>query len=97
MIYSGAFYGTALTDIDLPAGLLTIENSVFYGCADLTEIIIPDSVTTLGEDAFRNSGLVRAVIGNGITRIEDNTFRKDDDSKRNQIIIMIHRYVDYMN
>lgn len=27
----------------------------------------------------------------------DNTFRKDDDSKRNQIIIMIHRHVDYIH
>lgn len=49
----------------------------FYGCISLNQdIIIPDSVTTLGGYAFSNSGITSVTIGDNsrLSRIEDNTF-----------------------
>ena len=43
---------TQITDISLPNGLLSIEESAFYGCHGLTEIVIPNTVTFAGVYAF---------------------------------------------
>ena len=46
------------------------------GCTGLTEIVIPDTVTSIGEYAFSNcSGLTSIVIGNSVEWIEAYAFR----------------------
>lgn len=44
---------TSLTDVKLPATLETIGNAGFCNCTALT-LTVPDTVTTIGEEAFRN-------------------------------------------
>lgn len=51
----------------------TISNFAFAGCKSLTGISIPDTVTTLGESAFWDSGLTYANIG-GVSKIGDYAF-----------------------
>ena len=51
-IGTSAFYGTALSSVELPYGLTTISNSSFGGLNNLTEIEIPNSVTSIGTTAF---------------------------------------------
>ena len=64
----------ALTDITLPQGLGSIGYCAFYNCG-LTEVTIPDSVTTLAEGAFHIcSALERVQLPAGLTRIEPNIF-----------------------
>ena len=49
---TSAFYGAALSSLELPQGLTTISNSALGGIKKLTEIEIPDSVTDIGKTAF---------------------------------------------
>lgn len=46
----------------------------YRGCSE--EIIIPDGVTVIGTDAFRDKKAIRSVImSRGLKRIEENAFR----------------------
>lgn len=55
--------------------LTTIGNSSFYGCSDLTSIIIPDGVTTISDLAFYNcSNLTKVNIPNSVTTIGSDAF-----------------------
>ena len=52
-----------------------INKYALRGCTELTKIIIPDSVTSIGVYAFSDcSGLTDVVLGNGVTSIEPDTF-----------------------
>ena len=46
----------------------------FYRCISLTSVTIPNSVTSIGHDAFRNSGLDSVTIGNSVTSIGFEAF-----------------------
>ncbi len=43
--------------LTLPQGITEIGKYVFYGCSWIEHIILPTSVTSIGSDAFYNSGL----------------------------------------
>jgi hypothetical protein len=52
-----------------------IESEAFYGCASLTCIMIPESVTSIGWSAFRGcTSLASITIPEGVTRIDDRAF-----------------------
>ena len=47
----------------------------FEGCINLTSIILPDSVTSIGDTAFQNCSNLKSInIPYGVTSIETNTF-----------------------
>lgn len=49
--------------------------SVYFGNSAMTSIVIPNSVTQMGQNAFSGcAGLESVTLGNGITRLEDRTF-----------------------
>ncbi len=47
-----AFTGCCFEEVKLPNGLLTIEKSAFFNVGELKKILIPDSVTSIGDQAF---------------------------------------------
>ena len=54
---------------------MSIGGSAFLGCVGLTDVIIPDSVTSIGSYAFRGCvGLTNVTIGDGVTSIEYSAF-----------------------
>lgn len=56
-------------------GTRIIADSAFERCTNLTNVLIPDSVTAIGKEAFCYcSGLESAAIGNGVKIIGDDAF-----------------------
>lgn len=65
----------------IPSGVTSIGISAFSYCEHLTSVVIPDSVTTLGQTATWTTGpfywcnnLLTVIIGTGITSIGSQTF-----------------------
>lgn len=51
------FECTSLKGVNIPSSFTSIPTYFFYGCSSLTDISIPSGVASIGEDAFKNSGL----------------------------------------
>ena len=68
-----AFNGYKIKNLTLGAGLTTIPMFAFEG-ALLTNLVIPDSVTTIDRDAFSDSPLTSLNLGKGIQKIGENAF-----------------------
>ena len=58
----------------LSKNLTVIPEETFRGCASLTSIQIPESVTRIEDDAFRESGLTSITIPDGVTSIGSCVF-----------------------
>ena len=55
-----------------------IKDGVLIECTseEITEVIIPNNVSIIGEEAFRRcSNLVKVTMGNSVTKIEAAAFR----------------------
>ena len=62
-----------LSDCDIPEN--SLPESAFDGCLTLQEIILPNSLETIGSKAFRNCyGLYRVELPQGLSRIENYAF-----------------------
>ena len=58
----------------IPGTVSNIGSSAFVQCYYLTNVVIPDSVISIGTGAFVNSGLVRLSLGNGVASLGDMAF-----------------------
>ena len=66
--------GSASFEIAIISGV-EIEAFAFFGCAGLTSVTIPNSVTSIGNCAFEGcTGLTSVTIGNSVTSIGDSAF-----------------------
>lgn len=60
---------------EIPMGAVTIDSCSFWGCKNLTLLIIPDGVTTIGVSAFNRCQDLKSVrIPKSITTIGKNAF-----------------------
>ena len=69
-------YASSIKQIVLEEGITRIGNSAFQACSQLTTttITIPNSVVTIGEQAFYGCNVTQVIIPNGITHIEARAF-----------------------
>lgn len=57
----GCYGNMQLTNLHLGAGLKTIGQVAFGACKNITEITIPESVTSIGDSAFNNCSVLQSV------------------------------------
>jgi hypothetical protein len=65
--------GIACGNIVIPAGVTTIANTTFYGCAELTGVDF-GSVTTIGGNTFLGCGKLAQINLGSVTTISDYAF-----------------------
>ena len=58
----------------IPEGTTIIEENAFSGCEELTSVVIPKTVTTIGRCAFEKTGLTSVFIPDSVTEIGDCAF-----------------------
>lgn len=67
---NNAFFYSEISSVTFSEGLKTIGNTAFARCPNITEVTLPNSVTTTGGDAFAyNAKQKKFTLGSGITRI----------------------------
>ena len=72
---SGAFNGTALTDIGFTAGWTGIPDRCFAACSGLVTVTVPDTVVSIGASAFSEcTALTGVTLPNGLTALGKNSF-----------------------
>lgn len=65
---------TASGKVTIPEGVTVIGDMAFTNCKDITEVIIPEGVTSIEIDAFSYSGLTEITIPESVTSIEALAF-----------------------
>jgi hypothetical protein len=66
----------SLEAISIGGGVRTIEDLAFAGCRSLSSVKIPDSVTSIGRNAFGVCGLSSVTIGRNVGFIGDGAFQE---------------------
>jgi len=60
-IGSRAFINCGIKLLTIPDGITKIEDETFYGCEDLTTLIIPNSVSFIGDNVLGNCDFVEKI------------------------------------
>lgn len=68
------FYNKRVTSVEIQNDVTGIEKNAFVSCSNLTEITIPENVTSIGENAFGFCGLTEITIPETVTSIEAYAF-----------------------
>ena len=68
-------YRDYIKAISIASGATTIGDYAFYGCDNITRIVIPDSIITIGKFAFHScTNLTSVTIGSSVKTIRESAF-----------------------
>ena len=68
-------YKSQIKSVDISYGITSVADSAFRGAKNLQNVTIPNSVTSIGANAFRDTILTSVDIPNSVTSIKDSAFR----------------------
>ncbi len=72
---AGAFAGSAITKITLPASVTEIGANMFANCVNLKEVVLNGQITSIGANAFENcTALESFKVGRHVTSIGTSAF-----------------------
>ncbi|MBR5344196.1 MAG: leucine-rich repeat domain-containing protein [Clostridia bacterium] len=71
-MYINVYHGPS--SLFIPGSVESIDRSTFYQHKNLTQVIIQEGVTSIGQDAFGGTGLVSLIIPNSVTSIGEGAF-----------------------
>ena len=63
-----------LSNVEIAEGVEVLEANCFSGCSSLTTVILPDSLTTIGSEAFNLSAISYIHLGEGIFDLAPDAF-----------------------
>ena len=69
-----AFAPFGITDYIIPDGVTSIWESVFANCRSLQSIILPSTITTVGNDAFNATGITRITLPDSLRSLGKGAF-----------------------
>lgn len=58
----------------IPDGVTRLEDEAFFVCSNVTSLILPDSVTSIGMALYNSTGLTNITLGKGISDIDSSSF-----------------------
>ncbi len=72
----GPFYGSGLKRVAVDDGVTSIPDFIFAGCNDVTEIYLPDSLKTVGDECFTDMPMLKEItVRSDIKRLKKGTGR----------------------
>lgn len=84
-ISSGVFYNNmVLKKVDFPSSLKKIGANAFAGCKNLTEVVLPDGLESLGYGVFADSGIKEINIPKSVKNIGQDAFLGIDKVNMNR-------------
>lgn len=76
--YNGPFLGSTIGSIAFGAGVTRVTSYLFCGSdPTFSSYTVPDTITTLGNDSYRNMGLTSVTIPSNVTVIEGWVFKEN--------------------
>lgn len=74
-IGADAFYGCAsISTLIIPKGIERISSGTFYGCKSLLSINLSSNIKSIGDAAFKNSGLQLITIPSSVVSLGESAF-----------------------
>ena len=72
--FQGGSWKSKITSVVMPNGLTTLADKAFNGCTSLNNVGWSQALTSIGENAFYNTGITSITIPEGVTSIGSQAF-----------------------